>query len=93
MLILSDHADFSKAKIQIQINVGADPQHAIEAAVLSLINGHKDGSNIGLIAGRGETAVVNVSTKKLIPPGVSLTVGANGSGIMLEGDLVQSRMR
>lgn len=93
VLILSDHADFSKAKIQIQINVGADPQHDIEAAVLSLINGHKDGSNIGLIAGRGETAVVNVSTKKLIPPGVSLTVGASGSGIMLEGDLVQSRMR
>ena len=92
-LILSDHADLSKAKSQIQINVGADTKHGTEAAVLKLINAYNDGSSINLVAGRGESAAINMGTKKRINDALSLWTGSKGSGIMLEGDLVQSRMR
>ena len=88
VLVLSDHADFDKAKIQIQISVGYDIKHDFESAVLKLLNRHNDGSSIGLIAGRGETALIDMNTAKRITPGISLTVGAKGSGMILEGELV-----
>ena len=93
VLVLSDHADFDKAKIQIQISVGYDVKHDIESAVLKLLNRHNDGSSIGLVAGTGETALIDLNTEKRIIPGISLTCGSKGSGIMLEGNLVQTRMR
>ena len=90
VLILSDHADFGKAKMQIQVSVGYDPKYDTEAAVLKLLN-HK--SSIGLFAGTDETAVINLNTEKLMIPGISLIAGTKGSGIMLEGDWVQGKMR
>ena len=85
MLVLSDHADFSKAKIQIQINI-KEPEHGLEAAVLRLINDHDDGTSIGLFADRNESAQINVSTKNRINNALGLWVGSKSSAIMLEND-------
>ena len=93
VLVLSDHADFDKAKIQIQISVGYHLKHDVESAVLKLINGYNDGSSISFVAGRGETAAIVVGTEKRIRDAFSLLVGAKGSGIMLEGDTIQARDR
>ena len=90
VLILSDHADFSKSEMQIQINVGYDPKYNTEAAVLKLLNRK---SSIGLFAGTDETAVINLNTEKLMIPGISLIAGTEGSGIMLEGDWIQAKTR
>lgn len=92
-LVLSDHADLSKSRIQIQLSVGHTTKLGTGDAVLKLLNRHNDGSSIGLVAGRGETTIINMSTEKRITPGISLTCGSKGSGIMLEGNLVQTRMR
>ena len=87
-LVLFDHADLSKSRVQIQISVGNDPKSNTEAAVLKLLNRHNDGSYIGLVAGRGETTIINMNTEKRSTPGISLTCGSKGSGIMLEGNLI-----
>ena len=92
-LVLSDHVDLSKSKIQIQLSVGHSTQFGTEDAALKLLNRHNNGSSIGLVAGRGETAIINMNTEKRITPGISLTCGSKGSGIMLEGNLVQTGMR
>ena len=93
VLVLLDHADPSKAKTQIQIGVGHDTKRGTEAAGLSLINNHDDGSAMGIFASRGETAVINISTKKRINHAFNLWIGAKGSGIMLEGDTIEARDR
>jgi hypothetical protein len=92
-LVILDHADPTEAKTQIQISVGHDIKRGTESAGLSLINNHDDGSAIGIFAGRGETAVINVSTKKRINDAFNLWIGAKGSAMMLEGDTIQARDR
>ena len=92
-LVLSDNANLSKSRIQIQLSVGHSIQFGTEDAVLKLLNRHNEGSSIGLVAGRGETALINLNTEKRTTPGISLTCGSKGSGIMLEGNLVQTRTR
>ncbi len=86
-MILTDHADSSKSNIEINLGVQN------KAAVLRLTNGYNDGSHIGLVAGRGESAAISVGTKKRIRDAFSLLVGAKGSGIMLEDELVQAEGR
>ncbi|MCY4566720.1 MAG: hypothetical protein OXD49_00300 [Candidatus Poribacteria bacterium] len=87
VLILTDHGDPSKSNIEINLSFKN------KAATLNLANRYNDGSYIGLVAGRGETAGVLVTTEKRINDAFNLLVGAKGSGIMLEGDTIQARNR
>lgn len=87
VLILTDHGDSSKSNIEINLSVQN------KAAALRLTNRYNDGSHIGLVARRGESATVLVTTEKRINDAFNLLVGAKGSGILLEGDTVQTRKR
>ena len=87
VLILTDHGDSSKSNIEINLSVQNN------AAALRLSNGHNDGSGIGLVAGRGETAVITMTSEKRLTDALNLLVGANGSIIKLENEMILSRFR
>ena len=87
VLILTDNADSNKSNIEI--NLGAQNN----TAALRLTNRYNDGSHIGLVAGRGETALINMMSENRHTDALNLVVGANGSGIKIENELVLSRGR
>ncbi|RKU31843.1 hypothetical protein C6497_00755 [Candidatus Poribacteria bacterium] len=92
-LLLSDHADWNKSSIQVKIEVRYDQKSKTKTAIVSLLNGHSDGSHINLVAGTGETAGIVIGTKKRTNDGIGLWVGSKGSRLTLEGDPIQTRFR
>ena len=86
-LILTDHSDSSKPHTEINLSVRNN------TAALHLANGHNDGSHIGLVAGRSETALMTMRSEKRLTDALNLLVGANGSGIKLENEIILSRLR
>lgn len=87
VLILTDHGDASKSNIEINLGVQNN------TAALRLSNRHNDGSHIGLVAGRGESAGITMTSKKRLTDALNLLVGANGSVIKLENEIILSRFR
>lgn len=87
VLILTDHGDSGKSNIEINLGVQNN------AAALRLTNRHNDGSHIGLVAGRSETAVITMMSEKRLTDALNLLVGPNGSAIKLENEVIQSRLR
>ena len=87
VLILSDHDESNKSIIEINLSTRNN------AAALRLTNRYNDGSHIGLVAGRGETAVITMMSEKRLTDALNLLVGANGSGIKIENELLLSRAR
>ena len=87
VLILSDHAGSNKSNIEINLSTRNN------AAALRLTNRHKDGSHIGLVAGRGESALMTMMSENRLTNALDLVVGADGSGIKIENELILSRGR
>ena len=87
VLILTDHGDSSKSNIEINLGVQN------KAAALRLTNRYNDGSHIGLVAGRGESALITMMSEKRLTDALNLFVGAKGSGIKLENEIILSRLR
>ncbi|MYB63495.1 hypothetical protein F4X73_02285 [Candidatus Poribacteria bacterium] len=86
-LVLSDHSDPNKAKIGIDLSTQDN------AAALRLKNLHNDGSHIGLVAGRGETAIMTFTTQKRVTDALTLSVGAKGAMVSLENETVNFKFR
>lgn len=86
-LVFSDHQDPKKAKIQI--NLGIEN----ETAVLRLTNRNRDGSHIGLAASRNESAVMIMTSENRLSDALNLFVGANGTQINLENEVVNFKLR
>ena len=87
VLILTDHGDSSKSNIEINLSARNN------AATLHLVNRHNDGTHIGLVAGKNETALMTMRSEKRLTDALNLFVGANGSGIKLENEIILSRPR
>lgn len=86
-LVLSDHSDPNKAKIGINLSTQDN------AAALRLTNRHNDGSHIGLVAGRSESAIMTFTTQKRVTDALTLAVGTKGAVISFENETVNSKLR
>ena len=86
-LVLTDHNDLSKENIEINLSVKN------KVAALNLVSRYNDGSHIALTAGRGETASMTMMSEKRLTDALNLFVGAKGSGIQLENEIILSRLR
>lgn len=86
-LVFSDHSDPNKAKIEINLSTQNN------AAAIRLTNRYRDGSHIGLVAGRSESAIMTFTTQNRVADAINLAVGTKGSLINLENEVVNFRPR
>ena len=85
VLILADHADSNKSKIEINLDVQN------KAAAFRLINRYNDGSHIGVVAGRNESAIMTMMSGNI--EALNLLTGTNGAQINLENEVVNFKPR
>ena len=86
VLILADHADSNKSKIEINLDVQN------KAAAFRLINRYSnDGSHIGVVAGRNESAIMTMMSGNI--EALNLLTGTNGAQINLENEVVNFKPR
>ena len=86
-LVFSDHSDPNKAKIEINLSTQNN------AAAIRLTNRNRDGSHIGLAAGRNETAAMTMTSEKRLTDALNLFIGTNGAQINLENEVVNFKLR
>lgn len=86
-LVFSDHSDPNKAKIEINLSTQNN------AAAIRLTNRNRDGSHIGLVAGRSESAIMTFTTQNRITDALNLAVGPKGAQINLENEVVNFKHR
>lgn len=86
-LVFSDHSDPNKANIEINLSTQNN------AAAIHLTNRNRDGSHIGLVAGRSESAIMTFTTQNRFTDALTLAVGTKGAQISLENEVVNFKLR
>ena len=86
-LVFSDHSDPNKAKIEINLSTQNN------AAAIRLTNRNRDGSHIGLVAGKSESAIMTFTTQNRVTDALTLAVGPKRAQINLENEVVNFKLR